>query len=381
MKRAVIVGALRTPIGRRNGSLSGFHPVDLTARMLNGLVEKAGVDPAQVDDVVWGCVSQVNEQASDIARSAILAAGWPLAVPGVTIDRQCGSSQQTVHFAAAGLVAGHYDMVIAGGTEIMSLVPMGSPAGTHDCFGPAFMKRFGGVAPSQGEGAEMIAEQWGLSRTEMDAFGFESHRRAAAAQDAGLFDDEIMPVTLPDGRVFDKDEGIRRGGSVEEMANIRPAFRPDGRISAGNASQISDGCSALLMTTEEKAAELGLTPLAAVHTAALGGADPMLMLTAPIPATRNAISRSGLSLGDIGTFEFNEAFAAPALAWMRDIGADHGLVNPQGGAIALGHPLGASGTRLMTTMIHRMKRDGIRYGLQTMCEGGGMSNATILERL
>jgi len=380
MKRAVIVAAARTAIGRRGGSLSTIHPVDLTAQLLNRLIERAGIEAAQVDDIVWGCVSQVNEQASDIARTAALAAGWPLEVTGVTIDRQCGSSQQAVHFAAAGLVAGHYDVVIAGGTEIMSMVPMGSPAGTRDCFGPAFMKRFGAV-PSQGEGAEMIVEKWGLTRSEMDAFGLESHRRAAAAQDAGEFDAEIVPVTLPDGYVFDRDECIRRGGSVETMAQIRPAFRENGLVAAGNASQISDGSAGLLMMTEEKAAELGLRPICAIHTAALGGADPVMMLTAPIPATRKAIERSGLDLSDIGTFEFNEAFAAPALAWLREIGADHARVNPQGGAIALGHPLGASGSRLMTTMVHRMQAKGIRYGLQTMCEGGGQSNATILELL
>ncbi|WP_420605516.1 thiolase family protein [Novosphingopyxis sp.] len=378
MKRAVIVNALRTPIGRRNGSLSTIHPVDLTAQMLNGLVKEAGIDPALVDDVIWGCVSQINEQASDIARSAVIAAGWPLTVPGVTIDRQCGSSQQAVHFAAAGLVAGHYDVAVAGGTEIMSLVEMGSTSGTADCFGPTFVDRVGGY-PSQGEGAELIARKWNLTRREMDELGFESHRRAAASQDAGEFDAEILPITLPDGRVFEKDEGIRRGGSVEDMGKIRPAFREDGLIAAGNASQISDGSSALLMMTEEKAAELGMTPIAAVHTVALGGDDPKLMLTAPIPATRNVFRRSGLGLADIGTFEFNEAFASATLAWMQDIGADHAKVNPQGGAIALGHPLGASGTRLMTTLVHRMKREGIRYGLQTMCEGGGMSNATILE--
>ncbi|MGE4324103.1 MAG: acetyl-CoA C-acyltransferase [Sphingobium sp.] len=378
MKRAVIVDAARTAVGRRNGALSSLHPVDLTAQLLNGLIARVGLEPAQVNDIVWGCVSQVNEQACDIARNAALAAGWPLDVTGVTVDRQCGSSQQAVHFAAAGLVAGHYDIVIAGGTEVMSLIPMGTPAGAYDCFGPAYMRRFG-VAPNQGEGAEMIVRKWGLTRRAMDEFGLESHRRAAEAQDNGEFDGQIVPVTLPDGSIFDRDECIRRGSTIEDLSGIRPAFGPDGMISAGNASQISDGASALLMMTEEKAAELGLTPIAAVHTVALGGADPVMMLTAPIPATRKALKLSGLALEDIGTFEFNEAFAAPALAWMQDIGIDHARVNPQGGAIALGHPLGASGTRLMTTLVHRMKARGTKYGLQTMCEGGGQSNATILE--
>ena len=380
MSTAVIVGAVRSPLGRRGGGLSSIHPVDLSAQVLNSLLATVGLDPAHVDDVVWGCVSQVREQAGDIARIAALAAGWPLEVTGVTVDRQCGSSQQAVHFAAAGLVAGHYDVVVAGGVESMSLVPMGSPSGDSDSFGPAFRERFG-VAPFQGDGAEMIARKWGLSRTQMDEFGLQSHERAAGAQDRGEFDEQIVPIHLPDGSVFTADEGIRRGGSVAKMAQIRPAFSADGLIAAGNASQISDGAAALLMTTDTKAHELGLTPLARVHTAVLAGADPVMMLTAPIPATQKALARSGLPLDDIGTFEFNEAFAAPALAWLNEVGADPGLVNPQGGAIALGHPLGASGARLMTTMVHRMRARGTRYGLQTMCEGGGQSNATILELL
>lgn len=380
MSKAVIVGAVRSPIGRRGGALSSVHPVDLTAQILNGLVGSVGIDAADVDDVVWGCVSQIHEQAGDIARIAALAAGWPLTVTGVTVDRQCGSSQQAVHFAAAGLVAGHYDVVVAGGTESMSWVPMGSPSGDHDSFGPSFLRRFGSV-PSQGDGAELIARHWGFDRGQLDEIGLRSHELAAAAQDRGDFEDQIVPITLSDGTVFSADEGIRRGGTIEAMSRIAPAFRPDGVITAGNASQISDGAAALLMMTANKAQELGLAPLAVVHTAALAGDDPIMMLTAPIPATQKVIKRSGLGLADIGTFEFNEAFAAPMLAWLKETGADPALVNPQGGAIALGHPLGASGARLMTTMVHRMRAKGTRFGLQTMCEGGGQSNATILERV
>jgi acetyl-CoA acyltransferase len=384
MRDAVIVAAVRTPVGKRNGALAGVHPVDLSAHVLNALAERAGLaDPAVVDDVIWGCVSQVGEQTFDIARNAVLAAGWPQSVPGVTVDRQCGSSQQSVHFAAAGLVSGQYDVVVAGGVESMSRVPMGSSIGPArvNPSGSGLETVFHGVAPNQGISAEMIAEQWGQSRAQLDEYSVASHEKAAAAIDGGRFTAQISPVKLEDGTVVDTDEGVRRGSSVESLAKLKPAFRPDGVIHAGNSSQISDGAAALLMTTSEKAAELGLTPVARVHTAALAAADPVIMLTAPIPATRKVLAKSGLSLADIGVFEVNEAFAPVPLAWLAEIGADPAKLNPNGGAIALGHPLGGSGARLMTTLVHHMRDNGIRYGLQTMCEGGGQANATILELL
>jgi acetyl-CoA acyltransferase len=383
MRDAVIVTAVRTPVGKRNGGLAGVHPVDLSAHVLNALAERAGLSADTVDDVIWGCVSQVGEQTFDIARSAVLAAGWPHSVPGVTVDRQCGSSQQSVHFAAAGLVSGQYDVVVAGGVESMSRVPMGSSIGAAPAnpSGSGLETVFGGVPPNQGIGAEMIAERWGLSRARLDEFALSSHAKAAAAIDEGRFAAQIAPVKLEDGTVIGIDEGVRRGGTLESMAGLKPAFRPDGVIHAGNSSQISDGAAALLMTTSEKARELGLTPVARVHTAVLAANDPVIMLTAPIPATRKALDRSGLALDDIGVFEVNEAFAPVPLAWLADLGARPDRVNPNGGAIALGHPLGGSGARLMTTMIHHMRDNGIRYGLQTMCEGGGQANATILELL
>ncbi len=384
MRDAVIVAAVRTPVGKRNGALAGVHPVDLSAHVLNAVAERAGLaDPAEVDDVVWGCVSQVGEQTFDIARNAVLAAGWPQSVPGVTVDRQCGSSQQSVHFAAAGLVSGQYDVVVAGGVESMSRVPMGSSIGPNrvNPSGSGLETVFHGVAPNQGISAEMIAERWGLTRAQLDEYSVASHEKAAAAIDGGRFTAQITPVKLEDGTVVDTDEGVRRGSSVESLAKLKPAFRPDGVIHAGNSSQISDGAAALLMTTSEKAAELGLTPVARVHTAVLAADDPVVMLTAPIPATRKALAKSGLSLADIGVFEVNEAFAPVPLAWLAEIGADPAKLNPNGGAIALGHPLGGSGARLMTTLVHHMRDNGIRYGLQTMCEGGGQANATILELL
>jgi acetyl-CoA acyltransferase len=381
MRDAVIVEAVRTPVGKRSGALSGVHPVDLSAHVLEALAARSGVDPAVVDDVVWGCVSQVGEQTFDIGRTAVLAAGWPETVTGVTVDRQCGSSQQSVHFAAAGLVAGQYDVVVAGGVESMSRVPMGSASQGGDPLGDRFRDRYGDVHPNQGIGAEMVAQQWGLSRTQLDEFSVASHEKAAAAQDDGRFDAEIAPVTLADGTVVAADEGVRRGSTVEKLAGLKTAFRPDGVITAGNASQISDGAAALLMTTSDKARELGLTPIARVHTAVLAGADPIVMLTAPIPATQKALARSGLGIDEIGVFEVNEAFAPVPLAWLAELGADAKALNPNGGAIALGHPLGASGARLMTTLVHQMRQGGIRYGLQTMCEGGGQANATILELL
>ena len=378
MRDAVIVEAVRTPVGKRNGGLSGVHPVDLSAHVLEALAGRSGIDPGVVDDVVWGCVSQVGEQTFDIARSGVLAAGWPETVTGVTLDRQCGSSQQSVHFAAAGLVAGQYDVVVAGGVESMSRVPMGSSVAGADPFGPRFAARYDGARPNQGVGAEMMAERWGFSRADLDEYSVGSHEKAAAARTEGRFVGQIAPVTTADG-VVSEDEGIRPGSSVASLAALKTVFKPDGVITAGNASQISDGAAALLMTTSEKARELGLTPIARVHTAVLAGADPVIMLTAPIPATLKALARSGLSIGDIGVFEVNEAFAPVPLAWLAELGADPKALNPNGGAIALGHPLGASGAVLMTRMVHHMRDNGIRYGLQTMCEGGGQANATILE--
>jgi len=381
VRDAVIVEAVRTPVGKRNGGLSGVHPADLSAHVLSALVDRAGVDPAVLEDVIWGCVSQIGEQTNDIGRTAALAAGFPETVTGVTVDRQCGSSQQAVHFAAAGLVAGQYDVVVAGGVESMSRVAMGSSTNGQSPWGDRFLERYNGISPNQGIGAEMIAERWGFSRTQLDEFSIASHEKAAAARAEGRFDAQIAPVTLADGTVVSKDEGIRPGGTVEGLAKLKTVFKEDGVIHAGNASQISDGAAALLMTTSEKAAELGLRPIARVHTAVLAGADPVIMLTAPIPATQKALAKSGLTLDEIGTFEVNEAFASVPMAWLADIGADVKSLNPVGGAIALGHPLGGSGARIMTTMIHHMRDNGIRYGLQTMCEGGGQANATILELL
>ena len=381
MAEAVIVEAVRSPVGKRNGALSGVHPGELSAQVLNGLVQRAGIDPGLVDDVIWGCVMQAGEQALDIARTAVLAAGWPESVPGVTVDRQCGSSQQSVHFAAAGVVAGHYDVVVAGGVESMSRTPMGASLanGGHP-YPEAFRARYT-QTPNQGTGAEMIAEQWGLDRTALDQFSLNSHEKAAAAQDSGAFKDQIVGIKDQDGNVVLEDGGIRRGGSLESLAKIKPAFKEDGVIHAGNSSQISDGSAALLFMSAEKAKSLGLKPLAKVHTAVLAGADPVIMLTAPIPATQKALQRSGLSLDQIGVFEVNEAFAPVPLAWLKDIGADENKLNVNGGAIALGHPLGGSGARIMTTMLYHMRDNGIQYGLQTMCEGGGQANATILELL
>ncbi|GAA4554561.1 acetyl-CoA C-acyltransferase [Pseudonocardia xishanensis] len=381
MRDAVIVAAVRTPLGKRNGGLADVHPADLSAQVLTGLAERSAIDPALVDDVIWGCVGQIGDQTLDIARTAVLSAGWPESVPGVTVDRQCGSSQQSVHFAAAGLVAGHYDVVVAGGVESMSRVPMGSSFADGNPIGPAFAVRYGPEAPNQGIGAELIAERWGLSRAQLDEFSLESHEKAARAQDEGRFDDQIIPVTTPSGSVVTRDEGVRRGTTPERMAGLTPAFHPDGVVTAGNSSQISDGSAALLMTTSERASELGLRPLARVHTAVVAGADPIIMLTAPIPATQKALARSGLAIDEIGAFEVNEAFAPVPLAWLADTGADPKSLNVHGGAIALGHPLGGSGARLMTTLVHHMRDAGIRYGLQTMCEGGGQANTTIIELL
>jgi acetyl-CoA acyltransferase len=381
MRDAVIVEAVRTPVGKRNGGLSGVHPADLSSHVLIALAERAGIDPAVVEDVIWGCVGQVGEQTFDIARNAVLGAGWPESVPGVTVDRQCGSSQQAVSFAAASVLAGHYDVVVAGGVESMSRVPMGMSAAGQVPFGTGFLERYKGTRPNQGIGAEMIAERWGLSRGQLDEFSLASHEKAAAAQDEGRFTAEITAVTAPGGVVVEADEGVRRGGTLDKLAQLKPAFKENGTITAGNSSQISDGAAALLITTSEKAAELGLTPLARIHTAVVTGDDPVIMLTGPIPATALALKRSGLSIDDIGAFEVNEAFAPVPLAWLTETGADPARLNPNGGAIAIGHPLGGSGARIMTTLVHHMRATGTRYGLQAMCEGGGQANATILELL
>lgn len=382
MRDAIIVEAVRTPLGKRNGALSGVHPADLSAAVLRALVERTGVDPVLVDDVVWGCVSQVGEQTFDIARTAALSAGWPHSVPGTTVDRQCGSSQQALHFAAASVLAGHYDLAVAGGVESMSRVPMGSAqtAGTSP-LGRDYAARYGPGFPNQGLGAEEIGRRWGLTREDVDSYALQSHERAIAAIDSGAFAGQIVPIDLPGATTVTTDEGIRRGGSMRTMADLRSAFLPDGIITAGNSSQISDGAAALLVTTSDRARELGLTPIARVHTAVVVGSEPNIMLTGPIPATQKALARSGLDLSDIGVFEVNEAFATVPLAWQKDIGANDKLVNPSGGAIALGHPLGGSGARLATTIVHHMRDNGIRYGLQTMCEGGGQANATIFELL
>jgi acetyl-CoA acyltransferase len=382
MRDAVIVQAVRTPVGKRKGGLSEVQPADLSAHVLKAVADRSGIDPAIVEDVIWGCVGQVGEQAVDIARNAVLGAGWPESVPGVTVDRQCGSSQQAVSFAAASVIAGHYDVVVAGGVESMSRVPMGMSVQGQWPFGDGFRERYKGIAPNQGLGAEMIVDRWGLTRTQLDEFSLGSHAKAAAAQDEGRFADEIAPVTNPAGTKVEADEGIRRGGTIEGLAALKPAFRPEnGTITAANSSQISDGAGALLITTSEKAAELGLTPLVRIHTAVVTGDDPVIMLTGPIPATALALKRSGLSIDDIGVFEVNEAFAPVPLAWLAETGADPARLNPNGGAIALGHPLGGSGARIMTTLVHHMRATGARYGLQTMCEGGGQANATILELL
>ena len=380
MNDAVIVAARRTPTGKREGMLSGIHPADLSALVIEDIVSTTGIDPNLIDDVIWGCVTQAGEQTGDIARTAALSAGLPESVTGVTVDRQCGSSQQALHFAAAGVASGQYDIAIAGGVESMSRNPMFSSSMGKSPYGTKFKDRYQGDDPNQGIGAEMIAEKWGFSRTELDEFAVRSHELAAAATDAGAFESQIIPVETENGTVS-VDEGIRRGGSVEKLAKLQTVFKEYGVIHAGNASQISDGSAAMLVMSSQRAKELGLSPLVRVHTAVLAGADPIMMLTAPIPATEKALKKSGLSINDIGTFEINEAFAPVPLAWLKETGANPDLLNPHGGAIALGHPLGGSGARLMSTMIHNMVNNNIKYGLQSMCEGGGQANATILELL
>jgi acetyl-CoA acyltransferase len=387
MRDAVIVGAVRSPVGRRRGGLSGIHPVDLSAHVLRALAARTGLDPADVEDVVWGCVSQVGEQSWNVGRNAALAAGWPESVPGTTLDRQCGSSQQAVHFAAAAVLAGQADLVVAGGVESMSRVTMGASVGdaVGRPYGELVRARYAGApgfdagAPvpfNQGVGAEMIAERWGFSRAQLDEFSLRSHEKAAAAQAAGEFDAEIEPV-----EGVKQDEGVRRDTSLAKLGELPTPFRPDGVVTAGSASQISDGAAALAVTTSEWAAAHGLTPLARIHTAVVAADDPVIMLTAPIPATAKALRRAGLTLADIGVYEVNEAFAPVPLAWLAETGADPARLNPRGGAIALGHPLGGSGARIMTTLLAQLRDRGQRYGLQTMCEGGGMANVTILEAL
>jgi acetyl-CoA acyltransferase len=383
MTSAVIVDAVRTPLGKRNGKLKDWHPVDLAAHTLRTLVERNGLDPAIVDDVIMGCVSEVGDQAVNIGRNALLAAGFPESVPGTTVDRQCGSSQQAAHFAAQGVIAGAYDIVIAAGVESMTRVPMGSSIlpGSNP-FGRQLPQRYDLVP--QGISAELIAEKWDISREENDAFSVESHHRAARATAEGRFEHEIVPVDVQtdDGaETMTRDEGIRPDSSLETLAKLKPAFKPDGVITAGNSSQITDGAAAVLVMSEEQASKLGLTPRARFHTFALAGVDPVMMLTGPIPATSKVLERAHLTLDQIDLVEINEAFSSVVLAWAREHHPDMAKVNVNGGAIAVGHPLGSSGSRLMSTLVNELERTGGRYGLQTMCEGGGMANATIIERL
>jgi len=389
MATAVIVDAVRTPLGRRNGALRDWHPVDLAAHVLRAVLERNDVDPGVVDDVIVGCVSQSGEQALNLARNAALSAGFPESVPGTTVDRQCGSGQQALHFAAQGVMAGAYDVVIAAGVESMTRVPMGSTIlnGPGKPFGPLLAQRYlpaGGLIP-QGLAAERVAERWGLSREALDAYSVESHRRAAQATDGGRFKGEIVPVTVDTAtrkRQFNVDEGIRRDTSLTALAGLKPAFVKDtGTVTAGNASQLSDGAAAVLVMSEERAAALGLVPRARFVSFAVRGDDPLMMLTATVPATAEVLARAGLTLGDIDVVEVNEAFAAVVLAWAAECHPDMDRVNVNGGAIALGHPLGCSGVRLTATLLAELERAGGRFGLQTMCEGGGMANALILERL
>lgn len=385
MREAVIVDAVRTPVGKRDGALKHWHPVDLLGHTLRVLVQRNRLDPALIDDVIAGCVGQAGEQAFNVARNAVLAAGFPESVPGTTVDRQCGSSQQAAHFAAQGVIAGSYDIAIACGVESMTRVPMGSSgAGPGQPFGPQMMRRYHNVVFHQGISAEMVAERWRISRAELDAFSLESHRRAARATAEGRFCNEIAPVPVAsdDGPVqMTRDEGIRADTSLEKMSALKPAFKPDGVITAAHSSQISDGAAAVLVMERATAERLGMRPLARFVAFALAGEDPVIMLTAPIPATRKVLARAGLDIHAIDVVEINEAFASVVLAWQRETGADLSRVNVNGGAVALGHPLGASGARLMTTLVHELQRSGGRYGLQTMCEGGGLANATLIERI
>ncbi|MEC7828509.1 MAG: thiolase family protein [Actinomycetota bacterium] len=387
MREAVIVDAVRTPGGKRNGKLQDWHAVDLAAHVLKALEQRTGIDPSIVDDVIMGCVMQVGEQSLNIGRNAVLAAGWPESVPATTVDRQCGSSQQALHFAAQGVIAGAYDVAVAAGVEVMTRTPMGASVvkGMGFPFSETMQNRYEETGlPPQGIGAEMIADEYGFTREDLDAFGAESQRRAAVATAEGRFDNEIVPVPIEvDGKteMMTADEGIRHDTTADSLSKLNPAFREDGKVTAGNSSQITDGASAVLVMSAEKAAELGLRPRAKFHSFALAGADPVTMLKGPIPATEKVMSRSGLTLDDIDLFEVNEAFASVVLAWQKEHGTDLDRTNVNGGAIALGHPLGCSGTKLMATLLNELERTGGKYGLQTMCEGGGMANATIIERL
>jgi acetyl-CoA acetyltransferase family protein len=382
MPSAVIVDAIRTPLGRRNGKLKDVHPVDLAAHVLQAIIQRNDLDPALVEDVIMGCVMQVGEQGVNIGRNAALAAGFPESTVGTTVDRQCGSSQQAAHFAAQGVIAGAYDVVIAAGIENMTRVPMGASVVKGEYgfpFGPMMTTRYPNLVP-QGISAELISEKWGISRHENDAFSVESHLRAARAREEGRFDREIVPIKTEE-EVVSQDEGIRPDSSVEKLATLKPAFKPDGVITAGNSSQITDGAAAVLVMTEEKASALGLKPRARFHSFALAGVDPVMMLTGPIPATTKVLERAKMTLDQMDLVEINEAFAPVVLAWEKEHHPDMSKVNVNGGAIALGHPLGASGARLMATLLNELERTGGRFGLQTMCEGGGMANATIIERL
>jgi acetyl-CoA acyltransferase len=385
-REAVIVEAVRTAVGRRGGRLKDWHPVDLLAQTLTALVQRTGIDPGRVDDVIAGCVSQVGEQSLNVGRNAVLAAGFPETVPGTTVDRQCGSSQQAIHFAAQGVLSGAYDVVIAGGVESMTRVPIGSSSqGPGAPFGSQMLRRYDNRLVHQGISADLIAQKWELSRSELDEFSLESHRRAAQATAEGHFKSQIVPVPVKneDGStsMFEQDEGIRSDTSLEKLASLKPAFKPDGLITAGNSSQISDGAAAVLIMERNTAERLGLKPRARFVSFSLAGDNPILMLTAPIPATFKVLERAGLTLEQIDLVEINEAFASVVLAWQRETGADWQRVNVNGGAIAVGHPLGASGARLTTVLLHELERRGGRYGLQTMCEGGGMANGTIIERI
>jgi len=391
MPTAVIVDAVRTPGGKRNGKLRNWHPADLASEALRAIATRNDLDPALVDDVIMGCVSQVGEQAFNVGRNAVLAAGWPESVPATTIDRQCGSSQQALHFAAQGVMAGAYDIVVAAGVEVMTRVAMGSSIGKDAGFpfGPRVFERYearGGLK-NQGIGAEMIADQWAISREDLDRFSAESHRRAAQATLEGRFEREIVPMRVrdDDGRdteeLMTTDEGIRADSTVETLAKLKPAFKEDGKVTAGNSSQITDGASAVLIMSEERAREMGYRARARFHAFALAGVDPVTMLTGPIPATVKVLERAGLTLEDIDLIEINEAFASVVLAWQRELHVDMAKVNVNGGAIALGHPLGASGAKLCATLVNELERTNGRYGLLTMCEGGGLANATIIERL
>jgi acetyl-CoA acyltransferase len=385
-REAVIVEAVRTAVGRRNGRLKDWHPVDLMAQVLSALVQRTGLEPGLVEDVIVGCVSQVGEQSLNVGRNAALAAGFPETVPGTTVDRQCGSSQQAIHFAAQGVLSGAYDVVIAGGVESMTRVPMGSSSqGPGMPFGSQMIQRYDNKLVHQGISADLVAQKWEISREQLDEFSLESHQRAARAREEGRFNSQIVPITVKneDGTsaIFDQDEGIRADTSLEKLASLKPAFKPDGLITAGNSSQISDGAAAVLIMERATAERLGLKPRARFVSFALAGDNPILMLTAPIPATFKVLQKAGMTIDQMDRVEINEAFASVVLAWQHETQADMQRVNVNGGAVAIGHPLGASGARLTTVLLHELERSSGRYGLQTICEGGGMANAMIIERI